>query len=243
MLVVAAYGIILPQAVLDLPPTAASTSTPRCCRAGGAAPIHRAIEAGDAETGITIMQMDAGLDTGAMLLRRSIEILPDDTTASLHDRLARLGGEMIDALAQLPAGLAATEQPADGVTAPTRSTRPKRGSTGDSTQHVSSAWCGPSTPFPERSRRSGDRTIKIWRAHVASGAGEPGEILACDENGVLIACGQDALLCTELQSGRKAPAGKPVRSRQRTIARPAGRARAVTYRYIEAIESSCKAPI
>ena len=118
VLVVAAYGIILPQAVLDLPHHGClNIHASLLPRWRGAAPIHRAIEAGDAETGITIMQMDAGLDTGAMLLRRSIEILPDDTTASLHDRLARLGGEMIvDALAQLPAGLAATEQPADGVT-------------------------------------------------------------------------------------------------------------------------------
>src|SRR5882762_6831473 len=96
VLVVAAYGLILPQWVLDLPPRGCinihGSLLPRW---RGAAPIHRAIEAGDARTGITIMQMDAGLDTGDMLLVEAIDIRPDDTTASLHDRLALLGGRLI----------------------------------------------------------------------------------------------------------------------------------------------------
>ena len=201
VLVVAAYGIILPQAVLDMPhPGCLNIHASLLPRWRGAAPIHRAIEAGDAETGITIMQMDAGLDTGAMLLRRSIEILPDDTTASLHDRLARLGGEMIvDALAQLPAGLAATEQPADGVTYAHKIDKAEARLDWRLDAARLERMVRAFDPFPGAFAQVGDRTIKIWRAHVASGAGEPGEILACDENGVLIACGQDALLCTELQ--------------------------------------------
>ena len=119
VMVVAAYGLILPQWTLDLPRLGClnihGSLLPRW---RGAAPIHRAIEAGDAETGITIMQMDEGLDTGAMLHRRSLPILPSDTTATLHDRLALLGAEcIVEALAELPrGGLKPAPQPAEGVT-------------------------------------------------------------------------------------------------------------------------------
>ena len=96
VMVVAAYGLILPQWVLDLPPKGClNIHASLLPRWRGAAPIHRAIEAGDAETGVTIMQMDAGLDTGAMLLLERVAITPTDTTATLHDRLASLGGRMI----------------------------------------------------------------------------------------------------------------------------------------------------
>jgi methionyl-tRNA formyltransferase len=119
VLVVAAYGLILPKAVLELPRLGCiNIHASLLPRWRGAAPIHRAIEAGDAETGITIMQMDEGLDTGAMLLRRAEPILAGDTTAALHDRLAVLGGVcIVDALAGLEQGLlTATPQPAEGVT-------------------------------------------------------------------------------------------------------------------------------
>ena len=118
-MVVAAYGLILPQWVLDLPRLGClnihGSLLPRW---RGAAPIHRAIEAGDADTGITIMQMDAGLDTGDMLLIEKDAIRPDDTTALLHDRLANLGGRMIVEALELAAcgGLRATPQPAEGIT-------------------------------------------------------------------------------------------------------------------------------
>src|SRR5690606_39879048 len=96
VMVVAAYGLILPQSVLDIPPLGCiNIHASLLPRWRGAAPIHRAIEAGDAETGITIMQMDAGLDTGPMLAMQSLPIAADDTTVSLHDKLAQLGGEMI----------------------------------------------------------------------------------------------------------------------------------------------------
>ncbi len=118
VLVVAAYGIILPQAVLDLPRHGClNIHASLLPRWRGAAPIHRAIQAGDPETGITIMQIDAGLDTGPMLLSRAETIHADDATGSLHDRLAQLGADMIvEALRALPDGLTATPQPADGVT-------------------------------------------------------------------------------------------------------------------------------
>ncbi len=116
VMVVAAYGLILPQWVLDLPAHGClNIHASLLPRWRGAAPIHRAIEAGDTQTGITIMQMDAGLDTGDMLLRESIDI-GNDSTARLHDRLAELGGRMIvQALAGLGA-LTRTPQPAEGIT-------------------------------------------------------------------------------------------------------------------------------
>ena len=121
VLVVAAYGIILPQTVLDMPRYGClNIHASLLPRWRGAAPIHRAIQAGDAETGITIMQMDAGLDTGPMLMKRVEPIHSDDTTGSLHDRLAWIGAELIvdalNALRTSSARLPATPQPADGVT-------------------------------------------------------------------------------------------------------------------------------
>ncbi len=119
VLVVAAYGLILPKVVLDLPRLGCiNIHASLLPRWRGAAPIHRAIEAGDAETGITIMQMDEGLDTGAMLLTHALPILPTDTTATLHDRLATLGGKaIVSALAELDkGGLTPVPQPAEGVT-------------------------------------------------------------------------------------------------------------------------------
>ncbi len=120
VMVVAAYGLILPQEVLDIPPYGCinihGSVLPRW---RGAAPIHRAIEAGDAESGITLMQMDAGLDTGAMIREGRIAISPTDTTASLHDRLAQLGADLIVAALRDPerdGGLPATPQPQDGAT-------------------------------------------------------------------------------------------------------------------------------
>src|SRR2546423_13967448 len=119
VLVVAAYGLILPTGVLELPPRGAINITASLLpRWRGAAPIHRAIEAGDARTGITIMQMDAGLDTGDMLLAESLDIRPHDTTGTLHDRLAPLGGRLVVEALEIAAcgGLTRPPQPADGVT-------------------------------------------------------------------------------------------------------------------------------
>lgn len=120
VMVVAAYGLLLPQEVLDLPRYGCiNIHASLLPRWRGAAPIHRAIEAGDAETGVTLMQMDAGLDTGAMLHDARVAIAPDDTTATLHDKLAAAGATLIvDALVELEraGALAATPQPDDGIT-------------------------------------------------------------------------------------------------------------------------------
>ncbi len=164
-------------------------------------PIHRAIEAGDAETGITIMQMDEGLDTGPMLLRRALPIAADDTTASLHDRLAVLGGAcIVEALAALAAGaLVATPQPTEGVTYAAKIGRAE----------ADIDWSRPAAdieramrafdPFPGAVSTLRDTAVKCWKARVVAGEGEPGRVLAVDADGIVVACGRDALRCTVLQ--------------------------------------------
>ena len=217
--VVVAYGLILPRAVLDAPARGClNIHASLLPRWRGAAPIHRALEAGDAETGITIMQMDEGLDTGAMLLERSTPILPADTTASLHDRLAALGGEcIVEALAALQRGeLAPTPQPAEGVTYAAKIGRAE----------AAIDWTRPAVeieralrafdPFPGAAASLRDTVVKYWSGKVVPGKGEPGTVLAVDDEGdggITIACGRDALRCTVLQrpGSKRLPAGEFVR--------------------------------
>lgn len=201
VLVVAAYGIILPQAVLDMPRYGClnihGSLLPRW---RGAAPIHRAIQAGDFETGITIMQMDAGLDTGPMLLKRTEAIHPEDTTASLHDRLAWLGADMIvEALQALPDGLTATPQPAEGVTYAAKIGKAE----------AAVDWTRPAVeiersvrafnPFPGVLSTYQNTPIKLWRARAIDATGTPGEVLLAEAAGVIVACGEGSLCITELQ--------------------------------------------
>ena len=216
VLVVAAYGLLLPPAVLALPRLGCiNIHASLLPRWRGAAPIHRAIEAGDAETGITIMQMDEGLDTGPMLLRRALPIAADDTTASLHDRLAALGGEcIVEALGALAGGgLAATPQPAEGVTYAAKIGRAE----------ADIDWSRPAAeieramrafdPFPGAVSTLRDTAVKCWKAQVVAGEGEPGRVLAVDAEGIVVACGRDALRCTVLQrpGSKRLPAGEFLR--------------------------------
>ncbi|VVD63891.1 methionyl-tRNA formyltransferase [Pandoraea iniqua] len=215
VMVVAAYGLILPQEVLDLPRYGClnihGSLLPRW---RGAAPIHRAIEAGDAETGITIMQMDAGLDTGAMILREAEPIGPDDTTATLHDRMAALGGKLIvDALRQLARDgkLPAEPQPDAGVTYAEKIAK----------QEAALDWRRPAQalarqvrafdPFPGALGTLRGTAVKLWRANAVAGkaGATPGTVLEVSADAVVIACGEGALNVTECQK----PGGKrlPVR--------------------------------
>ncbi len=217
VMVVAAYGLILPQWVLDLPPRGClnihGSLLPRW---RGAAPIHRAIEAGDERTGITIMQMDAGLDTGAMLLAEALEIRPDDTTASLHDRLAALGGRLIVETLAAGAELDATPQPSDGVTFAHKIAKAE----------ANIDWTQPAAqierrlrafdPFPGACTQIGDEIVKIWRAERVDRQGAPGTVLAVDDAGPVLACGEQALRLLELQR----PGGKRVSARAYLQARP-----------------------
>jgi methionyl-tRNA formyltransferase len=218
LLVVAAYGLILPQAVLDLPRLGCiNVHASLLPRWRGAAPSHRAIEAGDAETGITIMQMDAGLDTGPMLLRRSVPIAPTDTTGSLHDRLARLGGSLlVEALTQLPGGVQAKPQPAAGVTYASKIGRAEslldwRKPAAELERRIRAF-----NPFPGAGAQLRGTPLKVWQAAVAAAGGRPGEVLAVSPEGVVVACGDAALNLQMLQKpgGKRLPAAEFLRGFQ-----------------------------
>ncbi len=214
VMVVAAYGLILPQWVLDLPRLGClNIHASLLPRWRGAAPIHRAIEAGDAETGITIMQMDAGLDTGDMLLVEKLPIAPADTTATLHDKLAVLGGRLIVEALEMAAcgGLTATPQPETGVTYAHKIDKAEAAldwrQPADTLQRKIRAL----DPAPGATAQLRDELVKVWGAQVLpeSPAGaEPGTILAAGGQGVDVACGAGALRLTHLQraGGKRLPA-------------------------------------
>ncbi len=201
-MVVAAYGLILPQTVLDLPGLGAfNIHASLLPRWRGAAPIQRAILAGDAETGITIMQMDAGLDTGPMLARQAIAIELDDSSLSLHDKLADLGGKMIvDALRNVQSkAVVAQAQPADGVTHARKIEKREaaldwRRSARDLDRAVRAF-----NPAPGAHVAHDGNDIKVWRAHAIAGAGDPGYVQTCGAEGIAVSCAQGALMLTELQ--------------------------------------------
>ena len=209
-MIVAAYGLILPQAVLDTPRLGCiNIHASLLPRWRGAAPIQRALLAGDRETGVCIMQMDAGLDTGAVLHRASLPIDDDDTAASLHDKLADLGARLIvEALAKSP--LTPIAQPAQGATYAAKIDKAE----------AWLDWLLPAAqlarqvrafnPFPGAAARVGGNQLKVWRAEVESVDGiqaEPGTVLAADKAGIVVACGQGALRLTELQKagGKRLP--------------------------------------
>jgi methionyl-tRNA formyltransferase len=201
-LIVAAYGLILPPWALALPERGCiNIHASLLPRWRGAAPIHRAIEAGDTETGVTIMQMDAGLDTGDMLLAEALTIGPVESTASLHDRLAGLGGRLVvDALRRLERGeLRPTPQPAEGVSYAHKV---------DKAEAVVD-WSWPAAlierrlrafdPFPGAVALLDGEQVKLWRGEPVPGEARPGTVLAADDTGIVVACGEGALRITELQ--------------------------------------------
>ena len=200
LMVVAAYGLILPQPVLDLPRLGClNIHASLLPRWRGAAPIQRAIAAGDAETGITIMRMDAGLDTGPMLLRRALPIGAADTAATLHDTLALLGAEtIVAALANLET-LVATPQQDDGATYAAKIDK----------REAALDWRQPAqqldrqvrafNPFPVATTILNGVPLKVWSAALAPGGGTPGTVLDVDDGGIVVACGSGALRLTELQ--------------------------------------------
>jgi len=200
VLVVAAYGLILPPWVLALPARGClNIHASLLPRWRGAAPIHRAIEAGDAETGITIMQMDAGLDTGPMLLRQSVAIAGSDTTASLHDKLAALGGErVVQALRELDT-LAPTVQPDAGVTYAHKIDKAEGAIDWSLPAAVIERRVRAFDPFPGASFTIGGETLKLWRAAVVPGQGTAGEVLPAGDGRLVVACGEAALDVLELQ--------------------------------------------
>lgn len=207
VMVVAAYGLILPQAVLDIPRHGClNIHASLLPRWRGAAPIHRAILAGDAESGVCIMQMEAGLDTGPVLLSASTAITAQDTSQTLHDKLAVQGAQLIvSALQRLP--LPAVAQPEAGVTYAAKLDK----------SEAPLDWRRPAaeldrqirafTPFPGTTAVLDGAPLKVWAALPRSESGVPGTVLAADKHGILVACGSGSLLLTELQKagGKRLP--------------------------------------
>ena len=212
VLVVAAYGLILPQWVLDLPRLGClnihGSLLPRW---RGAAPIHRAIEAGDSGTGITIMQMDVGLDTGDMLLIEHEPIAFDDTTGLLHDRLAALGARLIvQALADAAAGARQpVKQPEQGVTYAHKIAKTEAAIDWTLPADVLERRVRAFDPFPGATFQHGGDTVKLWRAQVErlDVAAAPGTVIAVDGQQLVVACGDGGLALLDVQrpGGKRGP--------------------------------------
>jgi methionyl-tRNA formyltransferase len=219
VMVVAAYGLILPQWVLDAPRLGClNIHASLLPRWRGAAPIHRAIEAGDAETGVTIMQMDAGLDTGDMLFVERTPIAPDDTTGTLHDKLAHLGGRLIVEALEMAAcgGLPRTPQPAAGVTYASKIDKAEAAIDWAQPAQTIARRVRAFNPAPGASGRLDGEAIKVWRAFASAAGGDasPGTITAIDERGIHVACGGGTQLrVSELQraGGKRLPASEFLR--------------------------------
>jgi methionyl-tRNA formyltransferase len=210
LMVVAAYGLILPPWALQVPRLGClNIHASLLPRWRGAAPIHRAIEAGDRETGVTIMQMDPGLDTGDMLLMERIPIGPHDTTGSLQDNLAGLGARLVVEAVELAAcgGLKPVPQSEVGVTYARKIDKAE----------AAIDWSRPAgqierrvrafNPVPGAAASIAGETLKLWRCEVEAseaGGARPGTVLRVDAAGVVVACGEGALRLTELQR----PGGK-----------------------------------
>jgi len=204
VMVVAAYGLILPEWTLNAPRLGClNIHASLLPRWRGAAPIHRAIEAGDAQTGVVIMQMDVGLDTGDMLLTEVVAIAPDDTTASLHDRLSHLGGALVvRALADAQAGkLQPLKQPEAGITYAHKIEKAEAAVDWQQSAATIGRRVRAFNPFPAASAQLGSDVIKLWRATVEASThnAKPGTVLSADAHGVRVACGQGVLCVTELQ--------------------------------------------
>ncbi|MEY4562355.1 MAG: hypothetical protein RLZZ618_1632 [Pseudomonadota bacterium] len=212
LMVVAAYGLILPQWVLDLPPRGClNIHASLLPRWRGAAPIHRAIEAGDELTGITLMQMDAGLDTGDMLHVASLPIGPGDSTASLHDRLAALGGQLLVQALAGPDAWKRTPQPEAGVTYAHKIEKAEAPIDWALPAAVIERRIRAFDAFPGATTALNGEAWKVWRAEPAGLAGvhgAPGTVLEVSDAGVRVACGEGAVRLTELQraGGKRLPA-------------------------------------
>ena len=209
LLVVVAYGLILPQAVLDIPRLGCINSHASLLpRWRGAAPIQRALEAGDAESGVTVMRMEAGLDTGPMLSKVSTPLTADDTGGSLHDRLASLGAAaVVQALPGLADGSLSGEVQDDDLATYAHKLNK---------DEARLDWGRPAVelerrirafdPWPLCHTALAGEPLKVWAAELAAGQGVPGMVLDADRSGLLVACGEGALRLTRLQL----PGGKPL---------------------------------
>lgn len=203
VMVVAAYGLILPQAVLDIPTHGClNIHASLLPRWRGAAPIQRAIEAGDAETGVCIMQMDAGLDTGNVVSEHRYTIQNTDTAGNVHDALAHIGAQAIVAdlqRLQQEGRLNNTPQPENGVTYANKLNKEEARINWSEPAHIIERKIRAFNPVPAAWTEYQGKPLKIWQAEVVEGQGEAGTVLQCRSDGLIVACGQHALKITELQ--------------------------------------------
>ncbi|RWU26938.1 methionyl-tRNA formyltransferase [Pseudomonas alkylphenolica] len=202
LMVVVAYGLILPQAVLDIPRLGCINSHASLLpRWRGAAPIQRAVEAGDSESGVTVMRMEAGLDTGPMLLKVTTPISASDTGGSLHDRLAEMGPPaVLQAVAGLADGTLQGEVQDDSLATYAHKLNK---------DEARIDWSRPAVelerlvrafnPWPICHSTLNGEAVKVLAAHLSTGSGAPGEILGASKDGLVIACGEQALCLTRLQ--------------------------------------------
>lgn len=215
-IVVAAYGMILPPSLLDVAPYGAlNIHASLLPRWRGAAPIQRALLAGDRETGVSIMRMDTGLDTGPVLAQRSLSIAEDEDAGTLHGKLAALGADlMTTTLLDLQGGrVEAKEQPAAGVTYARKIQK----------EETRLDWSRPAIeleravrafrPSPGASSLFEGEPLKIWRARLCSQPGAPGTVLGLRDDSIVVGCGRDALEVIELQraGGRRLTAAEFLR--------------------------------
>ncbi len=225
VMVVAAYGLILPQDVLEMPKHGCvNIHASLLPRWRGAAPIHRAIEAGDAETGITLMQMDVGLDTGAMLAIESTPITETHTTVSLHDELSAMGARMVVTYLQQLAINAApqpTPQPSEGVCYAEKISKAEAQIDWQQSAQVLARKVRALDPAPACVSQWQGQALKIWSALAQdeTHSAQVGEILKIDKLGVHIACGEGVLLVTQIQKagGKRSPATQVAQSLNMTV--------------------------
>lgn len=207
VMVVVAYGMILPQEVLDIPHGIGNDNEVKCInihasllpRWRGAAPITRAIEHGDSHFGVTLMKMEAGLDTGPILSQESFPICDTETTVSLTEKVTQLGAKMIVELLAEPSSVQCHKQPEEGVTYAEKVLKEEGKIDFSLPATTIERKIRAFNPFPSSFCVHNNTVIKIWQAHVVEQSGQPGEILEAHKNGVIIACGKGAICATVLQ--------------------------------------------
>ena len=212
IMVVAAYGMLLPQAVLDIPKGIGPQNSVKCInihasllpRWRGAAPITRAIEAGDSHFGVTLMKMDAGLDTGPMLMQESFPLNGTETTVSLTNSVAELGADMLVRLLAQTESITITEQPQEGVTYAHKVLKEEGRMNFSLSASELERKIRAFSPFPSSFAEHNGTTVKIWEARLREDiTGQPGEVVEVNKEGITIACAQGGICATVLQRSGK----------------------------------------